>query len=114
MSLDFDLSEEQQMIRKMVRNFAEKEIAPIAQELDDKEEFSYTLTRRMGKPAFSAPLFRKNTAGRASDTHPILLPPRRSHGLMARRLPPSPQETLWEFHPSTMMGNEEQRKKLAA
>jgi short-chain 2-methylacyl-CoA dehydrogenase len=48
MPLDFDLTEEQQMMRKMVRNFAEKEIAPVAQELDDKEEFSYPLTRRMG------------------------------------------------------------------
>ena len=33
----------------MVRTFAEKEIAPIAQELDDKEDFSYTLTKRMGE-----------------------------------------------------------------
>src|SRR4030042_6339260 len=48
MALDFDLTEEQQMLRKMVRNFAEKEIAPIAQSLDDNEEFSYTLTKRMG------------------------------------------------------------------
>ncbi len=48
MGLDFDLTEEQQMLRKMVRNFAEKEIAPIAQPLDDNEEFSYTLTKRMG------------------------------------------------------------------
>jgi alkylation response protein AidB-like acyl-CoA dehydrogenase len=46
--LDFDLTEEQQMLRKMVRNFAEKEISPIAQALDDNEEFSYTLTKRMG------------------------------------------------------------------
>jgi short/branched chain acyl-CoA dehydrogenase len=48
MALDFDLTEEQQMLRKMVRNFAEKEIAPTAQALDDNEEFSYTLTKRMG------------------------------------------------------------------
>ena len=48
MPLDFDFTEEQQMLRKMVRSFAEKEIAPIAQELDDKEEFSYPLTKRMG------------------------------------------------------------------
>jgi len=31
MALDFDLNDEQQMLRKMARNFAEKEIAPIAQ-----------------------------------------------------------------------------------
>ena len=54
-ALDFDLTEEQQMLRKMVRNFAEKEIAPVAQELDDKEEFSYTLTERMGNLGLFGP-----------------------------------------------------------
>jgi alkylation response protein AidB-like acyl-CoA dehydrogenase len=49
MALDFDLTDEHQILRKMVRDFAEKEIAPIAQELDDKEEFSYKLTKRMGE-----------------------------------------------------------------
>jgi short/branched chain acyl-CoA dehydrogenase len=63
MSLDFDLSEEQQMSRKMVRNFAEKEIAPIAQELDDKEEFSCTLTRRMGKLGLFGPFVPENYGG---------------------------------------------------
>jgi len=31
MPLDFDLNNEQQMLRKMVRNSAEKEMAPVAQ-----------------------------------------------------------------------------------
>jgi alkylation response protein AidB-like acyl-CoA dehydrogenase len=43
------LTDEQQILKKMVRTFAEKEIAPIAQELDDKEEFSCALTKRMGE-----------------------------------------------------------------
>lgn len=49
MPLNFDLTDQQQILRNMVRTFAEKEIAPIAQELDDKEEFSYALTKRMGE-----------------------------------------------------------------
>jgi alkylation response protein AidB-like acyl-CoA dehydrogenase len=49
MALNFDLTDQQQILRNMVRTFAEKEIAPIAQELDDKEEFSYALTKRMGE-----------------------------------------------------------------
>jgi len=36
------------MIRKEVRRFAEKEITPVAIELDEKEEFSVELTRKMG------------------------------------------------------------------
>ncbi|MFZ0132285.1 MAG: acyl-CoA dehydrogenase family protein [Desulfobacterales bacterium] len=47
--MDFDLSREQEMIRKEVRRFAESEIAPLAIELDEKEEFSPELTRKMGE-----------------------------------------------------------------
>ena len=46
--MDFDLTVEQEMIRKEVRRFAKKEIAPIAAELDEKEEFSPELTKKMG------------------------------------------------------------------
>lgn len=47
MALCFYLTEEQELLRKTVREFAEKEIAPVARELDEKEEFSYELTRKM-------------------------------------------------------------------
>lgn len=63
MALDFDLTEEQQMLRKMVRNFAEKEIAPVAQELDEKEEFSYELTRRMGELGLFGPFVSEEYGG---------------------------------------------------
>jgi short/branched chain acyl-CoA dehydrogenase len=39
-AVDFDLSREQEMIRKEVRRFAESEIAPVAGDLDEKGEFS--------------------------------------------------------------------------
>jgi butyryl-CoA dehydrogenase len=47
--MDFALTEEQQMIRKMVRDFAEKEIAPIAQETDKKAEFPWELIHKMAR-----------------------------------------------------------------
>ena len=47
--MDFDLTREQEMIRREVRSFAEKEIAPVAAELDDQELFSPELTRKMGE-----------------------------------------------------------------
>jgi len=46
--LDFDLSKEQEMVRKEVRRFAASEIAPVAADLDEKETFSIELTRKMG------------------------------------------------------------------
>jgi alkylation response protein AidB-like acyl-CoA dehydrogenase len=47
--MNFDLSEEQKLIRETVREFAEREIKPVAKELDEKAEFSVELTRKMGE-----------------------------------------------------------------
>ena len=49
MGLSFELSEEQKILRQTVRNFAEREIRPVCRELDEKEEFSVELTRKMGE-----------------------------------------------------------------
>ena len=43
------LNDTHKMIRESVRDFAEREIAPIAQELDEKAIFSYDLTKKMGE-----------------------------------------------------------------
>lgn len=47
--MDFELSMEQEILRRTVRSFAEKEIAPVARELDEKEEFSLDTCRAMGE-----------------------------------------------------------------
>ncbi|MFC1782496.1 acyl-CoA dehydrogenase family protein [Planctomycetota bacterium] len=47
--MDFELNEEQKLLRSTVRDFAENEIAPLAQELDEKEQFPVELTRQMAE-----------------------------------------------------------------
>ncbi len=47
--MNFVLTEEQEMTRKMVRDFAENEVKPGAEERDDKEEFSRELFDKMGE-----------------------------------------------------------------
>ncbi|MCA1905840.1 MAG: acyl-CoA dehydrogenase family protein [Desulfarculus sp.] len=47
--MDFDLTMEQDILRKTVRDFAEKEIAPVARELDRREEFSLETMAAMGE-----------------------------------------------------------------
>jgi alkylation response protein AidB-like acyl-CoA dehydrogenase len=42
------MDEKYEMIRMAVREFAESEIKPVAGELDEKEEFSVSLTQKMG------------------------------------------------------------------
>jgi short-chain 2-methylacyl-CoA dehydrogenase len=46
---NYDLTPEQEMLRKTIRDFAEAEIKPVAQKLDEKEEFSYDLVAKMGE-----------------------------------------------------------------
>lgn len=48
----YNLNEEQILLRETVRKFAEEEIKPIARELDEKEEFSYDLAKKMAEMGF--------------------------------------------------------------
>jgi len=47
--MDFNLTEDQKLIRDMVREFAEKELAELAAELDDKREFPKIALKKMGE-----------------------------------------------------------------
>ena len=47
--MDFSLSTDHEILRDSVRNFAEKEIKPVAGELDEKEEFSYETMQKMAE-----------------------------------------------------------------
>jgi glutaryl-CoA dehydrogenase (non-decarboxylating) len=47
--MDFALSEEHQMVQKMVRDFAQKEVEPIIKEYDRKNEMAPEILPRMGE-----------------------------------------------------------------
>ena len=47
--MNFDLSEEQILIKNTVRDFAEREIKPLARDLDETGQFSVELTKKMGE-----------------------------------------------------------------
>ncbi len=65
--MDFDLTKEQEMIRKEVRTFAQKEIAPVAAELDESETFSSELTRKMGEIGLFGMFVSEDYDGQAMD-----------------------------------------------
>lgn len=48
-AMDFDLNEEQALLRKTVRDFAEKELAPHSREWDEKQEFPREVFARLGE-----------------------------------------------------------------
>jgi hypothetical protein len=48
-AMDFELSEEQQQLRRTVRDFAEKELAPHSREWDEKQAFPRSVFARLGE-----------------------------------------------------------------
>jgi short/branched chain acyl-CoA dehydrogenase len=45
--VNFDLSEEQELVRRTVRDFAEQKVAPVAEELDREHRFPYDLVAEL-------------------------------------------------------------------
>ncbi|NQU35461.1 MAG: acyl-CoA dehydrogenase family protein [Bacteroidetes bacterium] len=66
--MNFELTEEQELIRETVRDFAEREIKPIAQELDEKAEFSYDLTKKIGEMGLFGMNIPEQYGGQGLDT----------------------------------------------
>ncbi|HEY9152141.1 MAG TPA: acyl-CoA dehydrogenase family protein [Anaerolineales bacterium] len=46
--MDFDLTDEQRLWKKSVHDFVEKEVRPKAKEVDERSEFNWDATRKMG------------------------------------------------------------------
>ena len=66
--MNFELTEEQNLIRETVRDFAEREIKPVAKKLDEKAEFSYDLTRKMGELGLFGMYLPEKYGGQELDT----------------------------------------------
>ena len=66
--MNFDLTEEQELIRQTVRDFAEREIKPLAQELDEKGEFSEELTKKIGELGLFGMYLPEKYGGQGLDT----------------------------------------------
>jgi short/branched chain acyl-CoA dehydrogenase len=47
--MQFDLNEEQQQIRRLVRDFADGEVRPVAEELDREKRFPYEIVAKLGE-----------------------------------------------------------------
>ncbi|UCE38575.1 MAG: acyl-CoA dehydrogenase [Thermoplasmata archaeon] len=63
-----ELNDQQKMIQKMVREFAEKEIAPIAAELDKKEEYPTKILEKMAKLGLLGSIIPTEYGGAGLDT----------------------------------------------
>ena len=64
--MDFTLSKEHEMARTLFREFAEKEVKPLAQEVDETEEFPRATVEKMAKLGFLGIPVPKEYGGQAA------------------------------------------------
>jgi len=65
--MDFNLSNKQEMARTLFREFAENEVKPLAQEVDEKEEFPVETVKKMAKYGFMGIPVAKEYGGQGCD-----------------------------------------------
>ena len=65
--MDFHLTREQEMVRKMYREFAENEVKPLAEELDEEERFPMETVEKMGKLGMMGIYFPTEVGGAGGD-----------------------------------------------
>src|ERR1700729_3393741 len=67
-AVDFDLSPDHELIRRTVREFAEGEIAPVAEELDRTKSFPYEIVASLGRLNLMGIPFPEDVGGGGGDT----------------------------------------------
>ena len=65
--MDFALTEEQELFRKSVRDFVEKEVIPVAREIDERGEFPMALFRRCGEFGYFGLRYPESAGGMGAD-----------------------------------------------
>ena len=65
--MDFHLTREQEMLRKMYRDFAENEVKPLAQQVDEEEMFPEATVKKMAKLGMMGIYFPKEYGGAGGD-----------------------------------------------
>ena len=65
--MDFHLSKEHLLVRKMYREFAETEVKPLAEELDEEERFPMETVEKMAKLGMMGIYFPKQYGGAGGD-----------------------------------------------
>ncbi|MEP6910417.1 MAG: acyl-CoA dehydrogenase family protein [Actinomycetota bacterium] len=66
--MNFDLTEEQELVRRTVRDFAEQKVAPVAEELDRQHRFPYDLVDELAELGLMGMPIPEEYGGGGSDT----------------------------------------------
>jgi short/branched chain acyl-CoA dehydrogenase len=71
--MNFDLSDEQKLLRDTVREFARAEVAPVAEELDRTKAFPYEIVEKLGDLGLMGIPFPQEYGGGGADTMSYVL-----------------------------------------
>ncbi|MDP2710920.1 MAG: acyl-CoA dehydrogenase family protein [Solirubrobacteraceae bacterium] len=66
--MDFELSDDHELLRRTVREFAEAEVAPVAAELDRTKAFPYEIVAKLGRLGLMGIPFPEQDGGGGGDT----------------------------------------------
>jgi short-chain 2-methylacyl-CoA dehydrogenase len=66
--MDFDLPDDHRLLQQTVRDFAEQEIAPVAEELDREKRFPYEIVAKMGELGWMGIPFPEDVGGAGGTT----------------------------------------------
>jgi len=109
--MNFELSEEQKLIRQTVRDFAEKKVKPLAQELDEKGQFSVELTKKMGELGLFGMYLPEKYGGQGLDTLSYIIAVEELARIDSSQAATLAAHNSLGIGPLYYFGNEEQKAK---
>jgi short/branched chain acyl-CoA dehydrogenase len=109
--MDFNLSMEQQILRESVREFVEREIKPVAAELDRNEEFSYDTTEKMAEFGLFGMFVSEAYGGQAMDYQSYIIATEEVARVDGSHAATVAAENSLGIGPIYYFGNEQQKRK---
>jgi len=109
--MDFKLSTEQEILRDSVRSFAEKEIKPVAQELDKTETFSYETMQKMAELGLFGVFVSEAYGGQGMDYVSYIIATEEIARVDGSHAATVAAENSLGIGPLYYFGNEEQKRK---
>jgi short/branched chain acyl-CoA dehydrogenase len=109
--MDFMLSTDHEILRESVRSFAEKEIKPVARQLDEKEEFSYETMQKMAELGLFGIFVSDKYGGQEMDYLSYIIAVEEIARVDGSHAATVAAENSLGIGPLYYFGNEEQKKK---
>jgi len=109
--MDFNLTKEQEMVRKLMREFAEKEVKPIAAEVDEEGRFPRETVEKMARYSMMGIPFPKELGGAGGDTLSYIIAVEELSRVCATTGVILSAHTSLGAHPIYQFGTDEQKEK---